>query len=256
MNHEVIEVNDISTTIVKRLSVKMLTDTSDVNEIKAEIPYIIDQLKRHGYCKPRTQRDFGIDALYQVVYVNFYTHKRQANYGLPFCIAQWVDKSVAIKPVEIRCDDRVEDILIQYGSFHDSLDEMVKRNEVPKEEYLSKLKAHTNQGLDLALLIQDLHNKFMEEKIDINEFKKQVLLQKDKLNGLENHFIGFPESDDDNIVQLQQLSKSAISSLHNVLVVLENDSYPERNIIYLTKINIEDSIKEFNEYYSVLKQFI
>lgn len=130
---------------------------------------------------------------------------------------------------------------------------MVKENEIPREEFLFKTKLITNEALEIALEIQKQKDKMLSNQISVSEFKEYVISYKGKLDFLENTFVGFPESDNDELVKIQQASRNAITSVHNVLVVVTNDSYSDSNVSYLVAMNIEDSIKEFNEYYSLLK---
>lgn len=252
MKFDVHSLEDISVGLTKRLSVKILVQTDNKEEIKAFLPGLIKELKGSSYSKPRTKERFG-SSPYQVVYVNIYTHIRQVNYGLPMCTVQWVDVNAYNKPNLINHTDSIDDILIQWNSFHSSVDEMVVENEVPGEQFLQKTKLVTKEALEIALELNKFNKLLQEEDITVADFKEKVNVYSKKLASLENIFIGFPKSEDENLVGLQNASKNAISALHNVLVVTKNDSYPEGNFVYLVNMYLEESMQHFNEFYTILK---
>ncbi|MGG3157153.1 hypothetical protein ABEP50_15955 [Priestia megaterium] len=250
MDFEINLLSDISNNRTKRLNARIIVDSTNKQEIKNSLPNWIRQLRINSSANTRPM---FADKPYEVINLNLYTHKRQANYGLPFCTVQWIAENTEIKPHKIEHNDVIEDILIKWESFHNTLDSMIQTNELPAEEFLLKTKTLLDKALDVALIIQKGKDQLLEKEISVESFRQIVKQYENELNRFENNFIGFPPSEEESLVSLQSASRNAISALHNVLVVVNDVSYEDKNVIYLVTMHMEECIRNFNESYSILK---
>ncbi|REJ23705.1 MAG: hypothetical protein C6W54_11055 [Bacillaceae bacterium] len=252
IKYKVIEMEDISQS-AKRLSVKILVDSTKKDELKNLIETLTEELKYIDYAKEKTIIKFG-NKPYEVIYLLLYSNIRQVNFGFPLCRVQWIDDNCKYKPMKIQYDEIVGDsILIEWQDEFKFFDQIIKENEIGKEEFLKYSDEKFDFIKDTYENFAKLFTELISNKIEFNIYVSEILRLEDALNGSFFDFYGFPDSSVEGLAELHNHLQSAITDVHNVLVVAKNKDYSFKNVVILTKIYLQDAKKNIEQYFELRK---
>ncbi|MGG3571060.1 hypothetical protein ABES80_00960 [Bacillus gobiensis] len=221
---------------VKKISVSIIIDDSEnLNEL---IPVLNEKFKKVDADNPKQH---SIGKLNEVVYMYFYTNELQLNYGLPCCRTQWISDTCRVKPAKIS-SERITDVYVSFDEGYKSLEPIIREAEMDKESYVKYFNNSYEQTLSITLDLRDIYDAFDQEKISFDKLNDKMLSYKIELNKLQD-FEGFPPSDDEQSVLANHHLRNAISSLHDIPMILENQKYEEKNKKILIYLKLVDATK-------------
>lgn len=232
MEYKVVELEDMSTG-AKRVSAKVLVDLdrSNKEEIEKFILQVIEELRYEKVESPKTLAKHGSKP-FEVVYLYLYKNIDEKNHGLPLARASYINADCRVKPLHFSDEFIDANTTIKYDSTYEALNGMVEENKVSDDEFLKRLKEHTEK-------LEKIFDIIRVNMDDYELLAKELEIVEPELRGmLDENFIGFPN---DKYLELYRNHQNLLASLSNIGVAVQNKAFNNTQKSTLVTINFESA---------------
>lgn len=208
--------DNISTSIAKRVSAKILVETSfatSQDAMRTLIPKINQELLYSEHAN--TTQFHDLDKPCDVIVMFFYNDIRQVKHGLPFCRTQWISEELVDKPNIISPDEYIDSVGVKWESMHEMFLDFIPDNSMSKAQYLRLAEQSFNSFKIILNDIQKLFIQYEEKEIDFDSLKKYIIRYKLQLNEYFHAFSerGYPPFE---CTELDRVLLDFISATHDL----------------------------------------
>jgi hypothetical protein len=234
-----------------RTSIRILVEKSFATSKEAMrilLPKINEECREKVYHRNNILAKHFRRKTYDVIYLFFYDSLQQVNHGLPFCRTLWISEKLPVDsaPMVSEPNELIEKINVYWDKV-DEFSDLIEDNLLDKGIYLPYAdKAFTQFSVlyDKVLVLSDKHtnelisyDKYIK---NLKRFNKDL----DKLNDLFFNF-GFPPIE---CKDLDAKIQSLICLLHNIKLVVNDESREQPNILACIKMYMESIETDIREY--------
>ncbi len=236
MKYEIVELEDISN-VIKRISAKIIVDLDVKNkeDIESFVMEIIEDLREQQVEKATTLERHG-NKPFEVVYVNVYKNKNEANHGLPLATVSYINTESKFKTRHLGKKYINDNTTISYSELFDEFNNTLSENMVSDEVFLQNVSRQFNELLKVyektKLKLQDIK----ELAIMYNDFEKYFI-------ELSDDFVGFPN---DEYVEMYHRHLSLQTLLSNIGLIANSSKHTETQKRHLINLYFKDSTHDID----------
>ncbi|MFU1796761.1 DUF4365 domain-containing protein [Paenibacillus azoreducens] len=246
--YTIISEDDISTPLAKRITAKILVETSFASSREAMrilIPKINQDLMYSDHANSKGW--FSSDKPCDVISMFFYNDIKQTQHGLPFCRTQWIDEELDKKPNILVPDEFVETIGVIWESMHELFSDLIPNNLLPKGQYLKLAESTYKKFLNMLININREFEHYKNQQIDFITLKKKINYYKPELDEYYNKFSerGYPPYE---CTELDRVLLDIISAIHDLGIYSLESERDEKSETWLISNSIERALKQLPFY--------
>lgn len=249
--YTIVNQDDNSHGTALRTSIRILVEKSfstSKEAMRIILPKINEECKKKVYHRNNLLAKRFRRQTYDVIYLFFYDSLQQVNHGLPFCRTLWIDEKLPVdaSPMVSEPNELIDGINI-YWEKVDDFSELIEDNLLDKGIYLPYIDKAFNRFNELYEKVLILANKFSDDTLTFEKYIKKLKRfnrDLDKLNNLFFNF-GFPPLECKDLdIKIQSL----INALHNIKLVVNDESREESNVLACIKMYLNSIETDIIEY--------
>lgn len=246
---EILKRDDNSHGTARRAAVRILVENSfstSKDAMKILIPKINEIIKNDKYFRNDILKQKFCNTPCDVVWLHFYNSLKQDKNGLPFCQTTWIRADLKDKPMPTKFSEKVEEIGIVWNdtSF---LDNLVMENRMDKGDFFVFADNIFAFASKLFIPISLIHKRLIEKLIDLHNYKQELSIFSEKLDEL------YSKSEKNKFAPIECYDldlklKCLVTDLHNIKIVVNDNSRTNENIFACVKMYLESAEKNIEHF--------
>lgn len=249
-NHYVImHVGDNSHAGARRVEAKILVESTHAKSriaLKKMIPEITQKFKQSDYHRNQITKDQYEGKQADVVFLFFYDSIQHVNRGLTFCRAIWNDENCEFNLTPFSPDEEINDIQIIWDNQADVISDFINESEFSKGEYLDKADELFNVVKALYDQLCLCFEQFQGNE-NFQELKETIISKESEFDCLIHNSLvdGLPPLE---CKDLDQLIQEASALIHNIWIVISDNSRDNDNVTYLIDFYLKQAKPKIDHY--------